>query len=106
MRRFLVTLVGLGAMGAGARLLIEQTTHEAACNSAASHSARLSPLCQHAVNSYLGGFGIIGAGFITLVFSATIMKKKNMRRHGPKQPIKLKSMPAAFEHPIRRHPNK
>lgn len=79
MRRALAVLLGVAAMVYGARLMIKEASHNAACNSIAGHGARLVPLCQHMESSYLQSLGLITGGFIVMLFGVTVMKKRSMR---------------------------
>jgi hypothetical protein len=81
MRRSVVFVIGLAALGTGLWLVASERTQNAACNANSSHLLGVSSSCQNVAWAYFLGFVVAGLGLIVLLFTR-LMKRHELRYRG------------------------
>jgi|SRR5271170_3633522 len=75
-------LIGLATMGVGLYFIISEQSKNNACNATEGKFVGLgmSAECQHVVYAYFGGFVLLAAGTIVVVFGLLATRKAAKRR--------------------------
>ena len=81
-------LFGLATMGVGVYFIVFEHSKSNACNATAGKFVGLgmSASCQHVVYAYFGGFILLAAGVLTVVFGLLASRRASKRRSTTKNP--------------------
>jgi hypothetical protein len=81
-------MLGLVAMGAGVYFVVSEHSKQNVCNATAGKYVGfgMSPQCQHVVYAYFGGFILLAAGALVVVFGLLATRRASNRRQATKNP--------------------
>ena len=81
-------LLGLATMGVGLYFVFSDQTKNNACNAIEGkfHGFGMSAECQHVVYAYFGGFVLLAAGALVVIFGLLATRKASNRRATAKNP--------------------
>ncbi len=87
LKRFFEVL-GLFAMGAGVYFVISEHSKQSVCNATEGKyiGFGMSPQCQHVVYAYFGGFILLAAGALVVVFGLLATRRAAKNRHTTRNP--------------------
>jgi hypothetical protein len=79
---------GLAAMGVGVYFVVSEHTKQGVCNNTEGKyiGFGMSPQCQHVVYAYFGGFILLAAGALVVVFGLLATRRSAKNRHTAKNP--------------------
>jgi hypothetical protein len=79
---------GLIAMGAGVYFVASEHSKQSVCNATEGKyiGFGMSPQCQHVVYAYFGGFILLAAGALVVVFGLLATRRASNNRHTSKNP--------------------
>jgi hypothetical protein len=88
MLKRLFELIGLATMGVGVYFIVVEHSKDNACNTTGGKVVGLgmSASCQHVVYAYFGGFVLLVAGTLVVVFGLLSTRKAAKRRRAAKNP--------------------
>jgi hypothetical protein len=81
-------LFGLATMGVGVYFVVSEHSKDNACNPSEGKLVGLgmSAQCQHVVYAYFGGFVLLAAGALVVVFGLLATRKAAKRRRSTRKP--------------------
>src|ERR1700689_5960162 len=81
-------LFGLVTMGVGVYFIVFEHGKQSACNATEGKyiGFGMSPQCQHVVYAYFGGFILLAAGALVVVFGLLATRRASNNRHASKNP--------------------
>jgi drug/metabolite transporter (DMT)-like permease len=87
LKRFFEVL-GLIAMGAGVYFVVSEHSKQNVCNATEGKYVGfgMSPQCQHVVYAYFGGFILLAAGALVVVFGLLATRRASNHRNASKNP--------------------
>lgn len=79
---------GLAAMGVGVYFVVSEHTKQGVCNNTEGKyiGFGMSPQCQHVVYAYFGGFILLAAGVLVVVFGLLATRKAQHMRLSKRKP--------------------
>jgi hypothetical protein len=79
-------LFGLATMAVGLYFVIREQGKNTACNALEGKFEGMSASCQHVVYAYFGGFVLLAAGAMVVIFGLLATRKANKNRLTDKNP--------------------
>src|SRR5580704_13672459 len=88
MLKRLFELFGLATMGVGVYFIVVEHSKQNACNATEGKyiGFGMSAQCQHVVYAYFGGFILLAAGVLVVVFGLLATRRASNNRHASKNP--------------------